>query len=116
MAYVPPHLRKKLASVVTAPPPSGVRFIGNATGELDIAPNTGIRFNPSMNANPRKSSRKQSARRVSPNTEPFARPTTAFSEMPAKFQEMLRHSGIFNPRATRRKHKKHKKSRTRKHR
>jgi hypothetical protein len=130
MAYVPPHLRKKVTAVaappnptkvefgaitpsalraeVGAPPPRGIRFIGNATGELNIAPNTGLRYSPrSRNATPRKPTRKLTVRRISPNAKPLAKPTTAVSEMPPKFRTMLLHSGVVGPKkATRKKHKK----------
>lgn len=119
MAYVPPHLRKKVTAVAAPPnptkvefgaitPPRGIRFIGNATGELNIAPNTGLRYSPrSRNATPRKPTRKLTVRRVSPNAKPLAKPTTAVSEMPPKFRTMLLHSGVVGPKkATRRKHKK----------
>lgn len=86
MAYIPPHLRKKPAVAVASPPaPTGVRFIGNATGTSNEVENNGRRYSPHKNAAPRKSTLKRRPV-VTPNSSPIARPTTNVSKMPTKFR------------------------------
>ena len=84
MAYVLPHLRKKLAAAA-APVPAGVRFIGNVTGSTNAEENTGRRYSPRRNATVRKGTLKRRPA-VTPNSAPAARPTTRVSKMPAKFR------------------------------
>lgn len=115
-AYIPPHLRKKLtaaAAAVTNAVKRGVRFIGNATGNLNIAPNTGTRHKPrSPTAAPRKSTLK-AKRQPTPNASPAAKPTHKVKELPPKYREMLERAGKtkrmrkYKSRRVTRRHKKH---------
>ena len=95
-AYIPPHLRKKLtaaAAVVTNAVKRGVRFIGNATGSSNEAPNTGTRHKPrSPTAAPKKATLK-TKRQPTPNASPAAKPTHKVKNLPTKYREMLEAAG-----------------------
>jgi spore germination cell wall hydrolase CwlJ-like protein len=110
MSYVPPHLRKKL---VLAPAPveaRGLRFLGNAIGN-DVVGNTGLRFSPHKNAIGAKKTLKV-VKRMTPNSDPPAKPTKAFSEMPPKFRAMIKArltTYKAKKKQTQKKHKKQKK-------
>jgi hypothetical protein len=95
-AYIPPHLRKKLATATAAAVNTlkrGVRFIGNATGNLNIAPNAGTRHKPrSPSAAPKKVTLK-AKKQPTPNKSPVAKPTHKVKDLPPKYREMLVRAG-----------------------
>ena len=95
-AYIPPHLRKKLTAAATAVANTikrGVRFIGDATGSSNEAPNTGTRHKPrSPTAAPKKATLK-SKKQPTPNKSPVAKPTHKVKNLPTKYREMLEAAG-----------------------
>lgn len=85
MAWVPPHLRgKKVGAIV---PMTGVRFIGNATGNINIAPNTGIRFEPRHKAPTKKTLKAK--RILTPEGKPPQAPSHALRKAAPKFQKAV---------------------------
>ncbi len=86
-AYVPPHLRK-LVPKVSAKNTRKVRFIGNATGNINVtSPNT--RYVPRHKY--AKPTRKilRTPKGHSLNKSPKARPTTVIFDMPPKFKKAV---------------------------
>ncbi len=94
-AYIPPHLRKKTAAAAAPAKPArrGVRFIGNATGNTNVAANNGTRRGPrSPSAAPRRTTLRVRTM-VSPNKAPPAVPTHKIKNLPTKFRNMLVSAG-----------------------
>ena len=105
MSYVPPHLRKK---AVVVEPRRGIRFIGNATGDIDVANNTGVRYSPhTRDVADLRHTRKLHIRSVSMNVVPPSRPTTAVSHMPTKFKHMVLESGQVKSKAPKHHRRRH---------
>lgn len=101
MAWVPKW--KKTGVLPTAAPAKpGVKFIGNATGNTNVAENKGTRYSPKRNAVPAKKTLKAS-KHVAPNAAPPAKPGAAFLELPAKFQEMLKSFYSTKPKSPKKK-------------
>ena len=95
----------------------GVKFIGNATGNSNAAPNNGTRHSPKRNAKPAKKTLK-ATRHVLPNAAPPAKPGASFLELPAKFQTMLKSfysTKPKSPKKTRRRRSGQKKPTRRRH-
>jgi hypothetical protein len=84
-----PKWKKTGVMPAAAPVKPGVKFIGNATGNTNEAPNTNVRYSPKRNAVPAKKTLK-ATKHVSPNAAPPAKPTAIFQELPAKFQTMIK--------------------------
>lgn len=114
MPYIPPHLRPRPATASAAPappPPRGVRFIGNATGNINVAANTGVRFSPHRNAAATRKVLKHVALSGSMNSEPPAKPTYSIHGFPPKYKSMIMKSLSFKKqKPKRRQTKKHKRS------
>ncbi len=110
-----PKWKKTGVMPVAAPVKPGVKFIGNATGNTNVAPNTNVRYSPKRNAKPAKKTLK-ATKHMSPNAAPPAKPTAIFQELPAKFQTMLKSfysTKPKSPKKTRRRRSSGKKKPTR---
>jgi len=101
MAWVP-KWKKTGVMPTAAPAKPGVKFIGNATGNTNVAENKGTRYIPKRNAKPTKKTLK-ATRHVSPNAAPPARPGASFFELPAKFQAMLKSFYSTKPKSPKKK-------------
>jgi hypothetical protein len=112
--YVPPHLRGKIAAPVVNTT-RRIRFIGDATGNTNEAPNTGKRHSPNRVAAPKKKTLK-TVRMFSPNAKPVWEPSHALRKAAPKFAKaVLGHLGIKEWREThKKKHKTKKVKRTHK--
>ncbi len=100
-AWVPKWKKTGIAPSA-APVKPGVKFIGNATGNTNEAPNTNVRYSPKRNAKPAKKTLK-ATKHVSPNAAPPAKPTAIFQELPAKFQTMLKSFYSTKPKSPKKK-------------
>ena len=108
------RMAARAAAAAAAPPPKrGVRFIGNATGETNVAPS------PPRAASPHHRNRNVTRRllkakpAVTPNAEPPLKP----GKGAPKFRDAVRRAATpltRKPRAKRRHHKKHKTTKKRK--
>ena len=88
-AYVPPHLRKaKLKSKSPKAATRKVRFVGNVTGNVNIAPDNGARHTPRRNAVATRKILKHVAP-ASKSAEPPAKPTTFLYHMPPAFRNEI---------------------------
>jgi hypothetical protein len=88
-AYVPPHLRKPKAKPNnTKRTTRKVKFVGNATGDIDVTSPT-TRYHPRHKyASPtRKILRTPKAHSL--NKSPKAKPTTVIFDMPPKFKQAV---------------------------
>lgn len=111
--YVPPHLRGKIAAP-TVNTTRRIRFIGNATGNTNAAPNTGTRYAPNQTAAPKKKTLK-SVQMVAPNAKPVWEPSHAFRKAAPKFSKVvMAHLGLKEWREPMKKAEKAKKRKTRK--
>jgi len=85
-SYVPPHMRGKKAAPQNLT--RRVRFVGNVTGNADVAPDTGVRHTPRPNARPTRKVLKHT-HRISANKQPLAPPTTSLHHMPATYRKYI---------------------------
>lgn len=97
-----PKWKKTGILPAAAPVKPGVKFIGNATGSKNAAPNNGTRHSPKRNGKPTKKTLKAS-KHVSPNAVPPAKPGATFMELPAKFQTMLKSFYSIKPKSPKKK-------------
>jgi hypothetical protein len=97
-----PKWKKTGIMPAAAPVKPGVKFIGNATGNTNVAENKGTRYSPKRNAVPAKKTMK-ATKHVSPNAAPPAKPTAIFQELPAKFQTMLKSFYSTKPKSPKKK-------------
>jgi len=93
--YVPPHLRGKKMNgpAVTR---RGVRFIGNATGNVNVVSSKGKRYTPRRLGSPiGKKKTLKAVRRVTPNAAPLWAPSHALRKAAPKFAKAaLNHLGL----------------------
>ena len=117
MAYVPPHLRRRLPpAAATVNTTRRIKFIGNATGTTNVLEDTGIRYSPRANAVPARRTLKV-VRVPTPNAKPPRAPTKTLRHAAPKFAEGVRkHLGIakFTRKPRHRKGKRHGKHRPKK--
>jgi len=92
--YVPPHLRGKKTepAAVTR---RGVRFIGNATGNVNVVSSKGKRYTPRRRGSPAGKKTLKAVRRVTPNAAPLWDPSYAMRKAAPKFAKaVLDHLGL----------------------
>ena len=92
--YIPPHLRgKTYGPAVTR---RGVRFIGNATGNVNVVSSKGKRYTPRTLGSPvGKKKTLKAVRKVTPNVLPLWTPSYAMRKAAPKFAKaVLEHLGL----------------------
>jgi len=95
--YVPPHLRGKAAAAAAAavaPRSRHIRFIGNATGNVNVVSSKGKRFTPRRSAAAARRTLK-AVRIPTPNAKPLWEPSHALRAAAPKFAKAaLNHLGL----------------------